>query len=275
MAHSFIESYDDELSAFRDFAEGRPDNCVLLVDTYNTLRSGVPNAITVAKEMEERGHRLRGIRLDSGDLAWLAKKCRKMLDQAGLDYVKIAASNQLDEYVIRSLIEQGAPIDLYGVGTSLVTGDPDAALDGVYKLVFAGERPRIKLSETIAKITIPDRKQVYRMADESGTWIGADVIALIGEDKIGTMHHPFDPYKSMSLESCHGEPLLEPVMRGGTRIAAPRTLADIAEYARERLNLLPPEYRRFENPHVYKVGLSDRLKRERDGLIEIHRKDGP
>ncbi len=273
MAHSFIESYDDELTAFRDFAEVRPGNCVLLVDTYDTLVSGLPNAITVAKEMEERGHRLRGIRLDSGDLAWLARESRKMLDAAGLDYVKIAASNQLDEYVIRSLLEQKAPIDLYGVGTSLVTGQPDGALDGVYKLVFAGGSPRIKLSETVTKITIPHRKQVYRMMNDSGGWIGADVVAMADEGDFKTMHHPFDNRKFMSVEKCGREPLLETVMEGGKRLAEPRSLADIAAWARERLDLLPAEFKRFENPHIYKVGLSDGLKMERNGLIEEHRKE--
>jgi nicotinate phosphoribosyltransferase len=273
MAHSFIESCDDELTAFRDFAEVRPGNCVLLVDTYDTLVSGLPNAITVAKEMEERGHRLRGIRLDSGDLAWLARESRKMLDAAGLDYVKIAASNQLDEYVIRSLLEQKAPIDLYGVGTSLVTGQPDGALDGVYKLVFAGGSPRIKLSETVTKITIPHRKQVYRMMNDSGGWIGADVVAMADEGDFKTMHHPFDNRKFMSVEKCGREPLLETVMEGGKRLAEPRSLADIAAWARERLDLLPAEFKRFENPHIYKVGLSDGLKMERNGLIEEHRRE--
>ena len=130
--------------SFRDFAAVRPDDCVLLVDTYDTLKSGVPNAITVGKEMEKKGQKLKGIRLDSGDLAWLAKKSRSMLDEAGLSYVKIAASNQLDENVIQSLLRQGAPIDFFGVGTSLVTGRPDAALDGVYKLSFANGEPRLK-----------------------------------------------------------------------------------------------------------------------------------
>src|SRR5690554_1000578 len=133
MAHSFIQSYEDELEAFREFARIRPKNCVLLVDTYNTLRIGLPNAIIVAKEMEERGERLMGVRLDSGDLAYLSKRTRKMLDDAGLEYVKIVASNQLDEYVIKSLKNQGASIDIYGVGTNLVTGAPTPLWDAGYK----------------------------------------------------------------------------------------------------------------------------------------------
>ncbi len=165
MAHSFIQSYDDEITAFRDFSEGRPKDCVLLVDTYDTLKSGVPNAITVAKEMEERGQKLMAIRLDSGDLAYLSKQCRKMLDEAGLDYVKIAASNQLEENVIKSLLEQGARIDVFGVGTNLVIGSPDAALDGVYKLAYSHGKPRIKISESIVKVTLPHKKQVYRLRD--------------------------------------------------------------------------------------------------------------
>jgi len=272
MAHSFIESYDEELTAFRDFAEGRPDNCVFLVDTYDTLRSGVPNAIIVAKEMEKRGHSLKGIRLDSGDLARLAIESRKMLDDAKLNYVKIAASNQLNEYVIRSLLDQKAPIDMFGVGTSLVTGQPDAALDGVYKLVHSGDRPRIKLSETLTKTTIPHMKQVYRLLSPSGEWIGADIMALADEGNLKTMHHPFDPGKSLSVEKCRKEPLLETVMEGGKRISSAKPLADISEYARDRLGRLPSEYKRFENPHIYRVGLSDGLKEERDKLIEIYRK---
>ncbi|MDZ7847017.1 MAG: nicotinate phosphoribosyltransferase [Owenweeksia sp.] len=178
MAHSFVQSYDSELAAFRDFAKYRSHDCVLLVDTYDTLKSGLPNAIKVGREMAERGDRLKGIRLDSGDLAYLAQQSRKMLDEAGLEYVKIAASNQLDEHVIKSLRDQNAPIDLFGVGTSLVTGSPDAALDGVYKLSETNGVPRIELSESIEKITLPGKKQVYRLADQSGQWIGADLTAL-------------------------------------------------------------------------------------------------
>lgn len=134
MAHSFIQSYSDELTAFREYARCHPKNCILLLDTYDTLKSGLPHAIQLAKEMEKRGERLKGIRLDSGDLAWLSKACRKRLDAVGLDYVQIAVSNQLDEIIVKSLVEQDAPVDLLEIGTSLVTGAPDAALDGVCKL---------------------------------------------------------------------------------------------------------------------------------------------
>jgi nicotinate phosphoribosyltransferase len=266
MAHSFIQHYDDELTAFRSFAEGRPEHCVLLVDTYNTLKSGVPNAIIVAKEMESKGHRLEGIRLDSGDLAYLARHARQMLDSAGLNYVKIAASNQLDEYVIKSLLEQGAPIDVFGVGTNLVTGQPDAALDGVYKLSYSNGKPRIKLSESLSKTTLPHKKQVYRVFDNEGMFLGADAICLEEESEIGMMHHPIDPGKSMSLKGLKKEPLLEPVMAEGRITIPKKSLTDMATYSRERLALLPPEYKRFQNPHTYKVGITDALQNLRNDL---------
>jgi nicotinate phosphoribosyltransferase len=273
MAHSYIQSYDDELTAFRDFAKSHPDNSVLLVDTYDTLKSGLPNAITVGKEMEEAGHhRLKGIRLDSGDLAYVAKESRRMLDDAGLHYVKIAASNQLDEHVIKSLHEQKAPIEIFGVGTSLVTGDPDGALDGVYKLAYSGNKPRIKLSETIGKVTIPYKKQVYRMMDSKGTWIGADAIAMEDEDNFNRMLDVFDPLKSLPLEGLEKEPLLKKVMENGKRLTESRSIKDIAAYSRERLKKLPAEYKRFQNPHIYKIGITDKLKKERNNLIEKHRR---
>lgn len=267
MAHSFIQSYDDELSAFRDFAQGRPKNCVLLVDTYNTLKSGVPNAITVAKEMEERGEKLLGIRLDSGDLAYFAKKSREQLDKAGLEYVKIAASNQLDEYVIKSLEDQNAPIDVFGVGTNMVIGKPDAALDGVYKLAFSEGKPRIKISENIAKNTLPHKKQVYRMIKPDGSFSGADVITMASESEVDKMYHPFDTHKELKLKYYQHEALLQPVMQNGEVRIEQQSLTEIAEFAKHRLSLLPLEYKRFDNPHIYKIGLSKSLKEERDKLI--------
>jgi len=273
MAHSFIQSYDDELSAFRDFAEGHPDNCVLLVDTYDTLKSGIPNAIIVGKEMEMRGQSLNGIRLDSGDLAYLARRSRKMLDNAGLKDVKIAVSNQLDEYVIKSLLEQEAPIDVFGVGTSLIIGWPDAALDGVYKLALLDGKPRIKLSENLAKVTLPHKKQVFRISDSNGNWIGADAIALEGEPDFNKITHPFDVLKSLSVKNSQKEPLLLKVMENGKRLEQPRSLKDIADYSNKRLKQLSPEYKRFNNPHIYKVGISDALMKERDTLIETFKKE--
>lgn len=271
MAHSYVQCHEDELAAFRSFAAARPDDCVLLVDTYDTLKSGVPNAITVAKEMEKKGRRLKGIRLDSGDLAYLAKRSRAMLDEADLHYVKIAASNQIDEYVIRSLMQQEAPIDVFGVGTSLVTGKPDASLDGVYKLAHVDGRPVIKLSENVSKITLPDQKQVWRAIDDQSRFSGADAVALMDEQDIVMMHHPFVPNQSFALDRYELEPLLHPVMTKGKIVYDPPSLPQTVQYARERLAMLPAEYKRFENPHRYKVGISNRLKALRDRLIDQHK----
>ncbi|QVY64733.1 nicotinate phosphoribosyltransferase [Polaribacter sp. Q13] len=271
MAHSFIQSYKEEIQAFRDFASIRPKGCVLLIDTYNSLKSGLPKAITVAKEMEARGEKLLGVRLDSGDLAYLSKKTREILDEADLDYVKIVASNQLDEYVIKSLKEQGAPIDIFGVGTNLVTGNPDAAMDGVYKLSEYNGEPRIKLSENIIKVSLPYKKQVFRMLDDKGMFYGADAVALYKEGEVAKIEHPFDATKSLNLDAFKQEPLLEKVMENGKKIVPSRSVSEIAEYSQSRLAQLPNEYKRFQNPHIYKIGLSLKLKQDRDQLIQEHK----
>jgi len=271
MAHSYIQSFDDELEAFNHFADVNPIDCVLLVDTYDTLNSGVPNAVITAKQMEEKGHKLQGIRLDSGDLAYLSKKSREILDGAGLNYVKIAVSNQLDEYIIKSLKEQEAPIDVFGVGTNLVIGHPDGALDGVYKMSFSDGKPRIKISENVTKITLPHRKQVLRVLENDGTFAGADVITLHNEEDADIMYHPLFPHKTLSVGNKKKEALLHKVMEGGIRTSDPLSLTQIAQYSRERLSLLPDEYKRFDNPHAYKVGLSEKLMKERNKLIEDHK----
>jgi nicotinate phosphoribosyltransferase len=267
MAHSFVESYEDELSAFMDFADINPYDCILVIDTYDTLRSGIQNAITVARKMEESGKKLSGIRLDSGDLAYLSKECRTILDREGLEYVKIAVSNQLDEYIIKSLVDQKAPIDSFGIGTSLVTGHPDAALDGVYKLSFSDGRARIKLSENINKITLPYHKQVFRIEDKDGRFIGADAVAIAGEDDFDIMYHPLYPLKSMSLTGYVKVPLLHKVMEKGLRTSLPRRLNDIAIYSRNQVDRLQDEYKRFDNPHIYKVGISAKLQSERERMV--------
>lgn len=272
MAHSFVQSYDDELTAFRAFSESRPKDCVLLVDTYNTLKSGIPNAIKIAKEMESRGERLMGIRLDSGDLAYLATETRKMLDKSGLNYVKIAASNQLDEYVIKSLLEQKAPIDIFGVGTNLVTGAPDSALGGVYKLSVSNDIPRLKISESIAKVTIPHKKQVYRLKNDKGELIGADAITMREEVSVARIYDPQDILKSLSVKKCKNEAFLHIVMKNGKKTSKFRSLKEIAAYSKEKLEALPMEYKRFDNPHQYKVGISKKLKDERDALIKKYKK---
>jgi nicotinate phosphoribosyltransferase len=273
IAHSFIESHADELTAFRRFAESHPDGCVLLVDTFDTLRSGVPHAIQVAQEMEARGQRLAGIRLDSGDLAYLSKHARQMLDAAGLGYVKIVASNLLDEHLVRSLLEQGAPIDMFGVGTRLATGAPDGALDGVYKLAVVDGKPRLKVSDTLVKTTLPGAKKIYRYSNGEGLFQG-DAIALDHETAVPVMVHPYEPGRTLHLRDFRAEPLFVKVVDGGRRIALSERVVDIAAYARGRLADLPEEHKRFENPHIYRVGLSEELAALRDDLVRRAREGG-
>lgn len=265
MAHSFIQSMDNELVAFRKYAKAEPHNCTLLVDTYDTLKSGIPNAIIIAKEMQAKGQQLHAVRLDSGDLAYLSKKARKMLNDAGFPDVQIIVSNQLDENLIKSLLEQDAPIDAFGVGTSLATGQPDAALDGVYKLSEINGQPKIKLSENIQKVTLPCKKQVYRFTDDAG-FFAADAIALINEEIPDKMIHPFDPEKTLSLDAKKASPLLKPVMKNGKATIEIKTPQEIAAFLSERMKHLPNEHKRFNNPHIYKVGISARLHQMRSEL---------
>ncbi|MCI0706973.1 MAG: nicotinate phosphoribosyltransferase [Ignavibacteriae bacterium] len=265
--HSWIQCFDTELAAFRKFAEIFPERCVLLVDTYNTLKSGVPNAITVAKELEQRGNRLLAIRLDSGDLAYLGKHARALLDAAGLQYVKIVVSNQLDEYVIRSLLEQGAPIDVFGVGTHLVTGKNSPALDGVYKLSVYDNKPRLKFSENFTKTTLPGLKKILRFSD-NGDKFYADAIVLDDENRVESIVHPFFPEQKSAIERLKSEPLLQTVMKNGKPVNGLVPLKETVAYARERLSKLSPEHRRFEFPHVYKVGISQKLMTLRSQLME-------
>ncbi|MCX6133945.1 MAG: nicotinate phosphoribosyltransferase [Ignavibacteriales bacterium] len=266
-AHSWVQSFSDELTAFRKFAEVYPDSCILLVDTYNTLRSGVPNAIIVAKELEQRGHRMAAIRLDSGDLAYLSKHARTMLDQAGLSYVKITVSNQLDEYVIRSLLEdQGAPIDMFGVGTRLVTGQPAAALDGVYKLSMCDGEPRLKFSENYTKLTLPGVKSIHRFLNEDGIFT-ADGVTLDGEPSPESIYHPFFSEQRSNLKQCTSEPLMHKVMEGG-RTLVRSSVHESAQYVQERLLHLAAEHKRFEFPHIYRVGISQKLLGLRARLVE-------
>lgn len=269
-AHSWIQSYNDELTAFRKFAKAFPKNCVLLVDTFDTLKSGVPNAIRVAKEMEERGERLFAVRLDSGDLAYLSKKTRSMLDEAGLSYVKIVASNQLDEYLIKSLIEQGSPIDAFGVGTSLITGQKDAALDGVYKLSMADGKPNLKLSDDLEKVTLPGVKKICRYFNGSGMFY-ADGIMLEDESEPERIFHPLQPLKSSVVSGLKKENLQSKVFSEGEILLKQRSVSEISEYAKERLSNLPDEHKRFENPHIYKVGISSKLMELRNEIVTQRR----
>lgn len=267
MAHSWVQAFEDELTAFRTYCEHFPDDALLLVDTYDTLGSGVPNAVTVALELEAAGRRLQGIRLDSGDLAYFSRQARSMLDDAGLEYVKIAVSNQLDEYLIRSLLSQKAPVDLFGVGTRLVTGDKSPALDGVYKLGIIGGRPACKISDNPEKSTLPGRKKVLRYFDENGMF-DADGILLDEEPDVDHIRHPHTPFKQRKVDGEKAEPLLKPVMRKGKLLAELPSIGQIADQSTARLTKLADEYKRFEHPHLYKVGISESLAVLRDSLFE-------
>ncbi len=270
LAHSWIQSFDNELEAFRAYANIHPDNTVLLVDTFDTLNSGIPNAIKIAKELEEKGFRLKAIRLDSGDLAYLSIKARKQLNDAGLNYVNIIASNQLNEYVIKSLLhDQNAAIDAFGIGTEMVTGKSDAALDGVYKLSQVDAQPKMKISENIEKNTLPGRKQVYRFFDCEGKFY-RDAILLKDEspESIDRIYHPVYPEKNTLLVKCTYEKLLHLVVQKGKVTVEKQSLSDIHAYLIKRAGQLPNEHKRFISPHLYKVGISKELMRTRDTLTK-------
>lgn len=268
MAHSWITCFENEAEAFRTFVKLYPETAILLVDTFDTLRSGIPNAITIAHEMHGQGQKLKGIRLDSGDLAYLSKRARAMLDKEGLRDTLIFASNQLDEHIIKSLLEQGAPIDGFGVGTSLVTGQPDAALDGVYKLASYDGKPKLKKSENIEKLTLPGLKKLHRFLDRDGAFF-ADAIFAADEDVPEGMVHPLQPGKRLDLRNMRNEPLMQIVMEKGKATSPRRDPYAIADGVKMRLEKLPQEHKRFENPHVYKVGISEKLMHLRNQLAEL------
>ncbi len=265
-AHSWIQCFPSELEAFRAYARTFPDGCILLVDTYNVLESGLPNAIKVGLELEAEGHHFLGIRLDSGDLTYLSKESRRMLDEAGLKDTIIVGSNDLDENTIFAILAQGAPIDAWGVGTHLITSKDSPSLGGVYKLVAEGEagvfHPCLKVSENITKITNPGIKKIVRFYDQAGKAM-ADVIAL--EDEVFTTGKPlmiFDPiqtWKRKTLMNFRTRELLVPVFRGGKRVYELPKLKDIQTYARNELDTLWDEVKRLTNPHRYIVDLSTNL----------------
>lgn len=268
MAHSWIQSFEDELTAFRAYARHYPDECILLVDTYDTLAQGVPNAIKVAKELEKSGHQLKGIRLDSGDLTYFSRKARNQLDRAGLEYVKIAASNQLDEFLITSLLNQRAPIDLFGVGTRLVTGDKSPALDGVYKLNSVNGLPKLKISENVEKITLPGLKKTMRYLDKKGFFLGDGIWLNDETTSPQRIYHPFIPAQSSDVTPHTCVPVHQTIMKNGEMTIGIPTVKESAQYAESRFKKLNSEHKRFENPHIYKVGASKKLMNLRNDLID-------
>lgn len=278
-AHSWVMSFPDELSAFRAYAEVFPKNCLLLVDTYDTLASGVPNAITVFGELRAKGYEPMGIRLDSGDLAFLSRQARKMLDEAGFPNAKIFASGDLDEEVIWDLKAQGAAVSVWGVGTRMITSMDNPALGGVYKLsaeeVNGKFEPRIKISENPAKITNPGVKRLYRFYDRLSGKALADLIALEDEDySSGEPLEIFDPentWKKMTLCDYEVRPLLAPIFENGEMVYTLPTLSEISEYAKREMETFWDEYKRLHSPHRYKVDLSKPLYELKRGMLEERR----
>ena len=275
MAHSWIMSFESELAAFEKYAEVYPDGCILLIDTYDTLKSGLENAIKIGKKLKSEGHDSFGVRLDSGDLEYLSKRVRERLDQAGLENAKIAASNELDEGIIHQLITENAPIDVWGVGTHLVTAKSDPALTGVYKLMakeLDGKFvPTMKVSNNPEKISDPGIKQVNRFYNGSGSPI-ADLITLEGEKlEVGPkyrFYHPRYPYRFLDVADYQRiEPLLHPVMRDGKILVELPDLKTIQARTKSNLNALDDTYKRLINPHVYKVSLSEKLKNLKFSMI--------
>ena len=277
MAHSWVQMFPTEYEAFKAYAEAYPDSCTLLIDTYNVLKSGLPNAIKVAKDvLLPKGKRLKGVRIDSGDITYLSKKIRKELDKEGFTDCGIVVSNSLDEYIISDTLSQGAEINSFGVGERLITAKSSPVFGGVYKLVGVEEDgeiiPKIKISENPAKITIPDFKQIYRLFDnESGKAI-ADVMTLHNEEiNDSEPYEIFDPvhtWKRKKVENFTAKKLLVKLFEKGECVATLPGIEEIRQYCKEQIDTIWDEVKRFENPHTYYVDLSPKLWRVRHSLLE-------
>ncbi|MDD6449072.1 nicotinate phosphoribosyltransferase [Lachnospiraceae bacterium YH-ros2228] len=265
MAHSWVMYQEDEYTAFKEFAETYPDNCILLVDTYNVLKSGMPNAIRVAKEvLEPMGKRLKGVRIDSGDLAYLSQKMRKMLDDADLKDAIIVGSNSLDEYTISSIISQGGCFDSFGVGERMITAESNPVFGAVYKISEVEHDgvkiPKIKISETVEKITNPGRKKVFRIYDQDKKAV-ADLITM--EDETPDFSKPYryvdsrKPWKNLCFEGCTAKELQVQVIKDGKRTFPERDLKEIQTYVKDQLDHeIWASEKRFENPHVHYLDMS-------------------
>jgi nicotinate phosphoribosyltransferase len=279
-AHAWVQAHESEEEAFRRYAEALPDQVTLLVDTYDTLKSGVPNAIKIAKVLEAMGKKMQAIRLDSGDLTYLSKQARTMLDEAGLPYVKIVASNDLDEHIIFNLKAQGARIDIWGVGTKLITAADQPALGGVYKLVArevnGAYEPVIKISGNPEKVTTPGLKEVYRIVNRKTGKAEADYIALghevdVREGRRIKLFDPIHPYLHKFVDDYEALPLLQPIFQEGELVYELPSLEQIREYHRSQFELFWPEYTRQLNPELYPVDLSVEAWEMKKSLIEKHR----
>ncbi|MBV1820417.1 nicotinate phosphoribosyltransferase [Bacteroidales bacterium MSK.15.36] len=279
MAHSWVQLFQTEYDAFKAWAEVYPDNCVFLVDTYNVLKSGVPNAIKVFNDvLKPMGYRPKAIRIDSGDITYLSKKCREMLDEAGYEDVQITVSNSLDEYIIRSVLRQGAPIDSFGVGERLITARSEPVFGGVYKLVAVEEGgkiiPKIKISENEEKITNPGFKKVYRIFDKDTDKAIADLITLqdekIDEEKPLVIFNPVFTWKKKKLTNFYVKNLMVKIFDKGELIYENPEVSEIRETAKSESDKLWHEVLRFENPHKYYVDLSSELWKLKQNLINEH-----
>lgn len=280
MAHSWVMYYEDEFEAFRNYAVNYPDNTVLLVDTYDTIQSGIPNAVRVAHEvLEPMGKRLKGIRIDSGDLAYLSKKVRRALDAAGLEDCKIVVSNSLDEFTITSILAQGGKIDSFGVGERLITSKSDPVFGAVYKIAAVEENgefvPRIKVSENEEKITNPGLKTVYRVYDEDQKAI-ADLIALANEkvDFAAPYRYvdPRKPWKNRFFENCTVKALQVPVFREGKLVYDLPSVTEIADYVKRQLaEEIWEEEQRFENPHTHYLDMTPAMYEVRMSMLNDSR----
>ncbi|MCD8180866.1 MAG: nicotinate phosphoribosyltransferase [Firmicutes bacterium] len=278
MAHSWVQMFDTEYDAFYAYAKNYPTSCTLLVDTYNVLKSGIPNAIRVFDEvLKPMGARPKGVRIDSGDITYLSKKCRKMLDDAGYPDCNIVASNSLDEYIIRDMLLQGAKIDSFGVGERLITSKSEPVFGGVYKLVAAEDSdgnivPKIKISENVAKITTPGFKQVHRLYSKKDSSALADVITMhdesIDDTKPYTIFDPEHTWKKKTVTDFYSRELLKPIFVKGKCVYESPDIHVLREYCKMEIDGLWDEVKRFENPHTYYVDLSEKLWTLKNKMLE-------
>ena len=281
MAHSWVMLFDSEFEAFKAYSMTYPDGALLLVDTYDVLRSGIPNAIRCAKEvLEPMGKRLKGIRIDSGDLTYMTQQARKMLDEAGLTDCKITVSNALDEYLIRDLINQGACIDSFGVGERLITSKAEPVFGGVYKIAAVEDKdgniiPKMKISDSIGKVTNPCNKEIIRFYDKATGKALADVLMVAGEEiPSGEPYEIFDPnvtWKSKVLENYETRKLLVPIFEHGKLVYDKPSIAEIRAYCTKELDSLWDSVKRFENPHDYYVDLSPKLWKIKDDILRSYK----
>lgn len=277
MAHSWVQMFDSEYEAFKAYAKTYPHSTTLLIDTYNVLKSGMPNAIRVFDEvLKPMGARPVGVRIDSGDITYLSKKCRKMLDDAGYEDCKIVASNSIDEYIIRDMLIQGAQIDSFGIGERLITSSSEPVFGGVYKLTGVEDEdgnfvPKIKISENVTKITTPGFKQVYRLYSRDTSKAMADIVTLhdevIDDSKPYIIFDPEYVWKRKKVENFYARPLLKQIFKKGECVYETPSIDVLREYCKMEVDGLWDEVKRFENPHAYYVDLSEKLWKIKNNML--------